>query len=290
MKLSRIIQHASLGLLVLVGLSGALVTAAGTGKTTVKPVSGNGQLQNYASDSVLQPGTIVQLDGKDSKKVKPASSKALDDMYGVTVDPHLLSLTVADSGLQNQVYVANSGTYEVLVSNQAGTIKKGDYVAMSAVDGVGMKAAVKDRLVFGKAEGGFDGKATALGNATLKNTDGSSHGTVTLGLVRVSIDIQKNPLQIPTKADLPSFLQKIGQDIAQKQVSPVRIYISIFVTGLSIIIALVTLYAGIRNAMIAIGRNPLSKKSIFRGLLEVILTGFLILIIGLFAVYLLLKL
>jgi len=53
---------------------------------------------------------------------------------------------------------------------------------------------------------------------------------------------------------------------------------------------LVTLYSGIRNALIAIGRNPLSKKSIFRGLLEIILTGFIILIIGLFAVYLLLKL
>ena len=69
-----------------------------------------------------------------------------------------------------------------------------------------------------------------------------------------------------------------------------RIYLSIAITGLSIIVAITVLYSGVRNSIISIGRNPLSKKSIFRGLLEIILTAFLILIIGLFAVYLLLKL
>jgi len=83
---------------------------------------------------------------------------------------------------------------------------------------------------------------------------------------------------------------RIGEAIAEKPIGPMRIYLSIAVTGLSIMVALVTLYAGIRNAIIAIGRNPLSKKSIFRGLAEIILTSFLILIIGLFTVYLLLKL
>jgi hypothetical protein len=106
----------------------------------------------------------------------------------------------------------------------------------------------------------------------------------------VSINIQRNPNQKSTKTNLPPILQKIGQAIADKPVGPLRMYLSIAVTGLSIIVAIVTLYAGVRNSIIAIGRNPLSKKTILRGLLEVILTAFLILIIGLFAVYLLLKL
>lgn len=59
---------------------------------------------------------------------------------------------------------------------------------------------------------------------------------------------------------------------------------------ISLLAAIAVLYAGIRNGVISIGRNPMSKKSIFRAIFEVILTAALILIIGLFAVYLLLKL
>lgn len=58
----------------------------------------------------------------------------------------------------------------------------------------------------------------------------------------------------------------------------------------SLIAAIAVIYAGVRNSVISIGRNPMTKKSIFRALMEIILTSLLILIIGLFAVYLLLRL
>jgi len=50
------------------------------------------------------------------------------------------------------------------------------------------------------------------------------------------------------------------------------------------------LYGGIRSSIISIGRNPLAKKSIVRGLIQVITVGVIILVIGLFSVYLLLRL
>jgi hypothetical protein len=50
------------------------------------------------------------------------------------------------------------------------------------------------------------------------------------------------------------------------------------------------LYAGIRTSMIAIGRNPLAKSSVTRNLLSVVITSVIILIIGIVAVYLILKL
>jgi hypothetical protein len=62
------------------------------------------------------------------------------------------------------------------------------------------------------------------------------------------------------------------------------------VTAVSLIAAIAVLYSGVRSSVISIGRNPMGRKSIFRALLEIILTSILILIIGLFAVYLLLKL
>jgi hypothetical protein len=263
-----------------------------TSTTDVKNATGGGSVQGYAADKVLQDGTVVQLADGSSTKVVPASSKDLSKMYGAVVDPHQLSLTITDNSLANEAYVATSGTYNVLVSTQAGVIKQGDYVTMSAVDGVAMKAGnyQDQKTVFGRAAGSFDGKSNSIGSVTLKDTDGQTDQTAAIGLIPVAINIQRNPNDKSTKANLPPALQRIGQAIADKPVGPLRIYLSIGITGLSIIVALTTLYAGIRNALVAIGRNPLSKKSIFRGLLEIILTGFLILIIGLFAVYLLLKL
>jgi hypothetical protein len=52
----------------------------------------------------------------------------------------------------------------------------------------------------------------------------------------------------------------------------------------------VILYSGVRNTLISIGRNPLSKKTIYKGLIQIILMGLIIFITGLFGVYLLLKL
>jgi hypothetical protein len=287
LKNIRLVGMQVAALALLIALSGTTVVFAAS---TTKSSSGGGSVQGYASDSTLQIGTVVQLTGSAATKVEAATSKNLPQMYGLVVDPHTLSLTISDSGLTNEAFVATSGTYKGLVSTQGGTIAAGDYVTMSSINGVLMKASTDQKTVFGRAAGSFNGKDNAIGTTQLKDTSGAADQTVALGLIPVVINVQRNPNEKSTEANLPKPLQRIGEAIAEKPIGPLRIYLSIGITGLSIIVSLVTLYAGIRNAIIAIGRNPLSKKSVFRGLLEVVLTGFLILIIGLFAVYLLLKL
>ncbi len=295
MKLSRISQHMALGLLILTGFAGSVVVAEPTQPskniaTAAQKTAAGGNVQGYAADSVLQTGTIVQLSGGGANKVTPATSKNLNQMYGVTVDPHELSVTVSDASLLNEAFVATSGTFNVLVSSQGGVIKAGDYITLSAIDGVGMKASTDELTLFGRASYGFDGKSNVIGNSTLKDTTGHTNQTIALGVIPVAINIQRNQNQKSTKANLPGALQRTGEAVAEKPIGPLRIYLSLFIVGLSIIVATVTLYAGIRNSIIAIGRNPLTKRTIMRGLIEVILASFIILIIGLFAVYLLLKL
>ena len=300
MNIRRIVTHAALVVMLLCGFAGSRAQAATSGKTSSKPTSaatatqkatGTSSVQGYAAASTLEYGTIVQLASHGTNEVSPAVDTNLSNMYGVTVDPHNLSITVSSATLPNEVYVATSGTFDVLVSTQNGAIKAGDYVTMSALDGVAMKAGSYEsqKIVFGRAAGSFDGKSDSLGTTTLHLSDNTTD-KVALGMIPVAINIERNPNQKSTTTNLPPALQKVGLAIANKPVSPIRMYLSIAITGLSIIVALVTLYAGIRNALIAIGRNPLSKKSIFRGLLEIVLTSFIILIIGLFSVYLLLKL
>lgn len=251
---------------------------------------GGGNVQGYLTDKPIDTGTIVQLAGKDSNRVKVAVQAELQSMFGVTVDRNQLPFTISNEGAQNEVFVAVSGTYNVIVSTQNGPIAAGDYVTLSSINGVAMKAGTKEKTVFGRANAKFTGKEVVLGKATLKDTSGKENKTVLLGAVPVTIDIRSNPNDESTKVNVPDALQRIGKAIAEKEVSPIRIYLSMAITAISIIAAIAILYSGVRNGVISIGRNPMSKKSIFRALLEIILTSVVILIIGLFAVYLLLRL
>lgn len=249
-----------------------------------------GSVRGYAADSPLDIGTIVQLTGKDADAVKVASQKELQNMFGVVVDRKQLPLVLSNDSIKNETFVAVSGTYNVLVSTQGGAIATGDYVTLSSLNGVAMKAGTTEKTVFGRAGANFDGKGTVLGKTALKDESGGTGKTVILGSIPVTIDIKRNPNDKSTKAQVPDFLERIGEAVAEKEVSAIRIYISLGITAVSLIAAIVVLYSGVRNGIISIGRNPMSKRSIFRALMEVILTCLLILVIGLFAVYLLLKL
>ncbi|MDB5160556.1 MAG: rane protein of unknown function [Candidatus Saccharibacteria bacterium] len=272
----------------------SLAIVIGVVATTSLPVSaatyGGGNVQGYAADSALDNGTIVQLDSKNGNTVKVSTQAQLDNMFGVTVDRTQLLVSSSNDALKNEVFVAVSGTYNVLVSTEAGPIVVGDYITLSSLNGVGMKAGTDEKTVFGRAASAFDGKGVTVGTTTLKDTTGKTTKTVALGLIPVTVNIQHNPNEKTTKVDVPPFLERIGVAIAEKQVSPIRIYLSMAITAISIISAIAILYSGVRSGVISIGRNPMSKRSIFRALLQIILTSILILIIGLFAVYLLLKL
>lgn len=280
MKIPRLI----IGLAVLLGVTAFVAAPAFAADY------GGGSVTGYGAETPIDVGTIVQLTGKGSKEVKVASEKELQNMFGVVVDRNTLPITLSSEALKNETFVAVSGTYNVLVSTQGGSINSGDYLTLSAIDGIAMKAGTEEETVFGRAVSSFDGKGVTLGTMELKDTTGKPNKKVTIGSIPLTIDIKKNPNEKSTRVDVPQFLQRLGQQIAEKEVSPIRIYLSMAITAVSLIIALVIIYAGIRNSVISIGRNPMSKKSIFRALLEVILTCILILVVGLFAVYLLLRL
>lgn len=279
MKVSRI----SIGLAFVIGLASVIVLPAAA------ETYGGGSVASYAADGPIDKGSIVILTGKDSNRVKIASQKDVSNMFGVVVDRTQLPLSVTNDGIENETFVAVSGTYTVLVSNQEGNINAGDYLTLSSLNGVAMKAGDTDVTVFGRANANFNDSNVSLGTTTLKDSAGGTK-TVKLGSVPVTIDIKSNPNHKSTDVNAPEFLKRVGEAVADKEVSPIRIYIGVAIAVISLLAAIAVLYAGIRNGVISIGRNPMSKKSIFRAIFEVILTAALILIIGLFAVYLLLKL
>lgn len=247
-------------------------------------------VQSYAADAPIDFGKIVELTGNNADRVKLSTQAEQQNMFGVVVDKNILPFVISNSSIQNETFVAVSGTYNVLVSTQAGPIEKGDYITMSSINGVAMKAGSDEVTVFGRVNDSFDGKGVILGESKLFDVDGNPSQTVKLGSVPVTIDIRSNPNLKSTKVNVPDFLERVGLAIAEKPVSPIRLYIAAAIAVICVITAIAILYAGIRNGVISIGRNPMSKKSIHRALSEVILSSILILTIGVIAVYLLLKL
>jgi hypothetical protein len=245
--------------------------------------------RSYIADSALQAGMIVRLAGDD--KVAPVSQDASDKIHGLVIRPNDAALSLSgQSEAGQQVYVATSGTYQALVSTQNGTIAKDDYIVVSAIEGIGMKADKTSGYVVGKVvSAGFDGSGGVLSQTTVKDGNGNER-TVKIGSVAVDINVRRNPLYEQGEAMVPGFLQKAADSVANKQVSPMRAYIGLAIVLVTGIAMCVVLYAGVRTSIISLGRNPLARKSIMRNLVQVILVGLIILAAGLFAVYLLLKL
>ncbi|GAC1391572.1 MAG: hypothetical protein NVSMB46_04600 [Candidatus Saccharimonadales bacterium] len=243
--------------------------------------------QGYASDKPLQRGMIVQINKKDTTKVEPVTTATMDQIYGVVVDANDASVTLGADNRQN--YIATTGQYDALVSTQNGPVATGDFITVSAIDGIGAKASSKEPYVLGRAIEAFDGKTKVVSTIDQKDSSGHSQ-TLALGRVKVSIVVARNPLLKGAVPDLPEFLRKATDAIAGKPVNAAKAYIGVVIFIVSTVIAGSLMYSGIKSAIISIGRNPLSKKSIFRSMTQVILTGLIIFISGIFGVYLLLKL
>lgn len=242
--------------------------------------------QGYGADSVLQRGIMVQPKANDPTKVEPVKQASADKLFGVVVDPNDAPVTLSADG--QKVFVATAGAYEVLVSNINGNIKAGDYVATSPIDGIGQKASTKDPFIIGRALADFDDKSLKIGSTQVKNSAGQTK-EVSIGRVKTDIVVAGNPLMKAEEPSVPELLRKASEAIAGKQVNAARIYMALFVFTVCTIIALILMYGGVRSAIISIGRNPLGKKAIIRGMLQVIITGMIVFISGIFAVYLLLK-
>lgn len=243
--------------------------------------------QGYGYDTPVQKGMIVKLKAGDATKVEAVDQSSAEQMYGVAVDANDAPVTLSNDG--KKVFVASTGHFAVLVSDQNGTIAAGDILSVSAISGVGMKSDDKQPVIVGRALEAFDGKSGVVGSTQIKDNTGATHA-VSLGRVQVDISVSRNPLLKATEPNLPTFLKKASEAIAGKPVNPVRVYIALVVLFMSTIVSGILLYGGVRSAIISIGRNPLSKKSILRGMFQVIVVAIIIFLCGIFGVYLLLKL
>ncbi len=243
--------------------------------------------RGYNAQEPLQRGMLVVLKQADPNTVEAATPETIDRLHGIVVNANDAPVTISDEG--QQVFVATGGRFDVLVSDQNGTVKVDDYITASSLRGIGMKAGTDQSTIIGKAAGEFNGRDQIVGQDNYEDSKGVKK-SVKIGRIPVDISPGRNPLSLLPEANLPGFLKRASQAIAGRPVSPVRVYIAAAIFFISGLIAGSMLYAGTRSSIISIGRNPLSKRTIFRSLLQVTLTSLIVFIVGMFGVYLLLRL
>lgn len=241
-------------------------------------------LQGFKSDEKLQRGMLVALNDEDQSKIHAITNESISKLKGVVADANDSPVTLGNG--EQQIFVATTGTYEVLVSNENGRIKQGDFLSGSSLAGIAMKADDSQSTIVGRAAQNFEGEGDSIGKSTLKDKR-----AVSFGRIKADLGVGDNPWKKALEKDkVPDALQEAARTVADKDVSAVRIYMSLFVFLVAAAIAGTTLFSGVRSTVISIGRNPLSKGIILRGLLQVLLLSLIIFLTGLFGVYLLIKL
>jgi hypothetical protein len=246
------------------------------------PVAMASLSQGFATTTPVAIASLVALDAKTTGNVVVADINNSGRLFGVAVSPSSADISLG-SGSPGQVQVATTGTATVFVTTTNGAIHVGDYISVSPIAGVGQKAVGKSRVI-GTAQVDFDGSGT---NATRRTIDtGSGSKEVAIGQIPVIINVTDYTASDGQNYSVPLWLQNFSNVLAGKPVTPVRIIIAAIILIISMISVTVLLYAAVRNSIISIGRNPLSRSSVYKGLFQVLLMALVVLGIGIGAMYL----
>lgn len=262
--------------------SKAVVAAVIVGLLLVAPAALASLSQGFATIAPIAVGSLVALDAKTTGNVVVADINNSERLFGVAVSPSSADISLS-SGKDGQVQVATTGSANVFVSTMNGPIAVGDYIAVSPIAGVGQKATGKSRVI-GTAQVDFDGSGP---NVSRRSVDtGTTKKEVVIGQIPIVISVTTYTKDDGQNYSVPSWLQNFSNVLAGKPVSPIRVIIAAIILIVAMISVTVLLYAAVRNSIISIGRNPLSRGSVYKGLFQVLIIAVVVLGVGTGAMYL----
>ncbi len=246
--------------------------------------SANAISQGFFANEELASGTLVSLRENDGNTIVVPSELGYNNIAGVVVDKN--DSTVALSEGENQIQVTTNGIANLHVTDLYGDIKVGDPIGVSPIRGVGAKAISNGKIV-GVAQTNFDADQADRTVSVQTANGGSEEAKIGSVLVAVQIGYYAVSAEEGQKA---TGLQQLGSSLAGKPVSAVKVFISLIIIVTGTIAAAVILYSGVRSGFTAVGRNPLARLSIFKGLKRVSIFSLSIFIIALIAGYAILRL
>ncbi len=240
-------------------------------------------VQGYSvQDKTIVTGMAVALAGSGGTDgIQKSSVAHADKTLGVVVNQQDNTVAVSSDG-PSQVYVATTGTATVFVSDVNDPVRKGDLLAPSPIAGVLMRANEGTKGVLGVALADFPTKDVQ--KVSIKGQNGQPT-EAKVALVGVNMDVKFAANNAPTGK---SWFQRVGESLVGHEVSSTQVIVSLIILLLLVVVEGAMVYGAISSSVISLGRNPLAKKTILRGLTQISALVAVVLALGLAAIYLVL--
>lgn len=243
--------------------------------------------QGYkTSDNTIVAGMAVSLknDETNDRLVEPTNKNNIQNFVGIvtTIDDNLVSLT----NNSTDVLVTTSGEATVFVADINGKVAKGDFVTMSPLNGVLMKAldqSTNSKFVVGTALEPF-----SEARAKSQEVSDAQNSTRSVQVDKVKIEINQMIDTTSPAEEATNFLQVAGQSITGRPVGQVQVFAAILVLLVVLIVEGSIIYGAVHSTITALGRNPLAKRLVFKQILQVSWLALIVLFFGLGAIYLVL--
>jgi hypothetical protein len=238
----------------------------------------------YYAKSSLTTGSIVRLLPGSKNTIAVANVSTPRELIGVSESSNESLLAINPSS--STVQVAISGAAETLVSTINGNIKQGDYVAVSPFGGMGMESEPGDYDV-GIALANFSSQSDGAKQQKVTNTSGRTTSVWT-GEIPVNIAVGVDNGNNSANANLNN-LQKLARSLTGHTISTGRVIAAMTLAVLAFATLVTLTYSATYGSIVSIGRNPLAKIEILKGLRVIVTAVVVIALVAGLLIYLLLS-
>lgn len=228
-------------------------------------------------DQSLRPGMVVSL--VDENSVERADQTTADKAIGVAQSEG--GSNIAFSSGEASLLVEISGEALVYVTDFNGAISSGDNLTLSPIKGVLMKGD-KGKDVFGVA---ISDMASDGDDYVIETNQGNK--SVKIAQVKISLDRKGFAGTNVIQED--STLKSIGRAVTGREVSEVRVLVALLIFLVVMIAEGGIIYGAISSSIVSLGRNPLAGNIIRHELIRVLFIAIGVLLIGLGAIYAILR-
>ncbi len=231
--------------------------------------------EEFVVSDNLQNGLIVSIDPEEPDSIRLASLSSGKYSLGIINDS--LSNAITFTKDNASLSVALSGEVAVYVSDANGDIKKGDFIGVSWLEGVGMRALDnQDQKLIGVALEDYNPDDSSQ-YGSIDTADGSKDVSVDAIQVRL---FSKEGSVDAIGASQSSGIENFANSVAGKNVNPIRVLAGSLIFVMGVALAGFFSFSSVRASFISVGRNPMASASIYRNLVQVSMISVAALVIG----------
>lgn len=224
----------------------------------------------YQSDKSFAAGTLIALNTSGL----PVAAVSGDDYVGVTTK---------DS--DNTLQVAYTGQVSAFVSDSDGEIKNGTRLGLSSIAGVST-AWQADTTRVGVTTEGISSTSPKWQTLSSRTASGE---TKNVRVARVLVRLGQGSGTTTTNGGAVAMLQKAASALVGKSVALWQVIAAMVVGMGGLVLAFGLLYSSGRQSFVSLGRNPLASKVILKGMWRIVAASSLIMLGGIGAAFLILK-